>query len=64
MIQPVYYEASCDHPGCDRTEEHENIFRLYDELRANGWQQGVKLDGQCAKRGGKDYCPEHRRGPT
>lgn len=64
MIQPIHYQASCDHPRCERTEEHWNRHRLLDRLLTEGWQRGVKLDGQRAKRGGKDYCPEHRRGPS
>lgn len=61
MIEPTGYGARCDTIGCGATVEHWNIFRLYDKLLTDGWQRGVKLNGELAKRGGKDYCPKHRR---
>jgi hypothetical protein len=40
----------------------DNQFRLRRVAEAAGWTFGVKLNGEPAQRGGKDYCPEHRRG--
>lgn len=64
MINPTGYVASCDQTGCDAFWIHDNRFRLMDIIDTAGWQRNVKLNGQRAKRGGKDYCPEHRRGSS
>jgi hypothetical protein len=61
-MYPVRWRVKCDHPeGCSRYEESGNYFRFIDRLDAEGWQRSVKLNGERAVRGGKDYCPEHRR---
>jgi hypothetical protein len=35
---------------------------LMSYAQTEGWQLGVKLNGERARRGGKDYCPPHRKG--
>lgn len=62
MVNPTGYVISCDESGCNRAEQHENWFKLCRLIEDAGWQRGVKLNGERAKRGGKDYCPEHRHG--
>lgn len=63
MINPTGYVLRCDESGCDTDEiTSDNRFWLTDHARAEGWQLDVKLNGVRAKRGGKDYCPEHRKG--
>jgi hypothetical protein len=64
MINSTGYEVRCDEPGCDHAMRHENRFRLLDLIKAEGWQRGVKLNGERADRGGKDYCPFHLHGPS
>jgi hypothetical protein len=64
MIDSTGYEVRCDESGCDHSEQHENRFRLYDLMQAEGWQRSVKLNGERAIRGGKDYCPGHRKGSS
>ena len=66
MIGPTGYRVRCDEGGswtgtCDRELRHENRFQLQDDMQTAGWQRYVKLDGERAARGGKDYCPEHRK---
>lgn len=67
-ISPIRWRVRCDHPaGCRRGEESshyleiDNYFRFIERLDAEGWQRNVKLNGERAIRGGKDYCPRHRR---
>lgn len=59
----VWHEIRCDHRGgCSARLDDENPFNLRDMAELNGWQIDVKLNGERASRGGKDYCPMHRRG--
>lgn len=37
----------------------DNRFRLKDRAVAQGWTLNRTLSGRVARRGGKDYCPEH-----
>lgn len=63
MINPTEYRLSCDErAGCAAEKFDSNQFRLRDEAESEGWTFYVKLDGEQAQRGGKDYCPKHRRG--
>lgn len=61
MLQPSGWVIGCDETGCDRAEQHESRFMLIDFAESEGWQRDVKLNGERAKRGGKCYCPDHRR---
>lgn len=64
MINATGYILSCESSEVSCTEmlAARSRFQLVDEARAAGWQIGVKLNGEIAIRGGKDYCPAHRRG--
>jgi hypothetical protein len=48
----------CDEPGC--TEVSGNPDGRWG-AEAEGWTFRRRLDGHRATRGGKDYCPAHRR---
>lgn len=61
MIAPTEWALVCDQAGCDRTESHTLRAMLRIEARQEGWQLDVKLNGERAKRGGKDYCPDHHK---
>lgn len=62
MISATGYILSCEsEPACAQVLAGANRFRLIDEARAMGWQINVKLNGETAIRGGRDYCPAHRR---
>jgi hypothetical protein len=62
VIRPGLWRIRCDEPGCDVAEQHESQHMLMSYAEAEGWQLGVKLNGERARRGGKDYCPPHRKG--
>lgn len=71
MIEPTGYRASCDFrfpytdARCSSSFEATSIFGrtgIYQRMEREGWQRNVKLNGDHARRGGKDYCPKHRRG--
>ena len=70
MIEPTGYRVRCDHvyggPGrCEATIERDSVFGsigLFATMDRTRWQRGVKSNGEQAERGGKDYCPAHRRG--
>lgn len=62
MIGAIEWQIRCDEPGCEDSMTNRNYFRLRDDGRAAGWQFNVKLNGEQAKRGGKDYCRQHRKG--
>lgn len=68
MIQPTGYEAKCDHPhGCGQVIRRASYWGengLFEVMDARGWQRGVKLNGERARRGGKDYCRKHRVGES
>jgi hypothetical protein len=54
---------SCDTAGCDaESPVSTNQFVARREAERCGWQIRVKLNGEIARSGGKDYCPDHRRG--
>jgi hypothetical protein len=62
-LNPIRWAVTCDHPaGCGSHEESGDYFAFRTRLQSAGWQLGVKLNGERAQRGGKDYCPTHRRG--
>lgn len=62
-LDPIRWQVTCDHPaGCERREESGDYFAFWNRLQHAGWQLGVKLNGERAQRGGKNYCPAHRRG--
>ena len=61
-IQAVSYRLRCDQPQCSAEIYYDNYSRLWDLSRAEGWTLRRKLNGELALRGGKDYCPQHRRG--
>lgn len=72
MIGPTGYRARCDHwdvvdgvdKRCRAGLRAVSLFGqtgIYAMMTAGNWQRGVKLDGTTARRGGKDYCPRHRR---
>lgn len=61
MIDATAYILRCeDKSFCERVLTDTSRFRLIDDAKAAGWQLGVKLSGEQAIRGGKDYCPWHR----
>ena len=61
MIQPTGYKLTCDKPDCTAELRHLNPFKLRNIAERLGWTFNRRLDGMRAIRGGKDYCPEHRR---
>jgi hypothetical protein len=61
MIAETGYRLTCDEPNCAADRFHENPFRLRDGAKIDGWTFYRKLNGEQAIRGGKDYCPEHRK---
>lgn len=62
MINPVLWELRCEETGCEEGWQDDDWCRLHNDARARGWQFHVKLNGEVALRGGKDYCPTHRKG--
>ena len=56
------YEIYCDHALCQEALTDRNRFNLRDMAVLAGWQLSVKLNGDKAKRNGRDYCPAHRKG--
>lgn len=63
MINATGWRLNCEHPdSCDAELRDENFFTLRNIGARIGWQFGVKLNGDRAIRGGKDYCPAHRKG--
>jgi hypothetical protein len=56
------YEIYCDDVLCQAALTDQNRHNLRDMALLQGWQIDVKLNGERAKRGGRDYCPAHRRG--
>jgi hypothetical protein len=61
MIQPVHFRLSCDAPDCVDFLRHDSEYKLREIAESVGWTLGRRLDGQRAARGGKDYCPIHKR---
>lgn len=70
MIEPSGYRVRCDQETGDGSRcpagfEADSLFGargIYATAEQENWQVNVKQDGQPASRGGKDYCPIHRRG--
>lgn len=64
MISPTGYKLTCDHThGCDEQLYNVNRFQLCRRAEAANWTLNRKLNGEYALRGGRDYCPRHRRTP-
>lgn len=62
-INATGYVLNCqDRGGCDNELRDTNFFNLRDTAVLSGWQLDVKLNGERAIHGGKDYCPAHRKG--
>jgi hypothetical protein len=64
-IRGLLYQGRCDHCGA-LTAQMDSQFTVDRWMRDNGWSMGVRLNGERAKRGGLDYCPEcsRRRWPS
>lgn len=54
--------VACDDPECNVVVRCRDWAWLMDYLEFQGWQLGVKINGQRARVHRKDYCPRHRRG--
>jgi hypothetical protein len=62
VIRPTGHRLTCDVAGCDSVmlSDGDNYFVLIRDAEDRaGWHLGRKRNGDRAKTGGKDYCPQH-----
>jgi len=72
VIEPTGYRVRCEHYDwvggarrrCRAALRATSLYGpagLWQAMELDGWQHAVKVNGERARQGGRDYCPRHRR---